>query len=282
EDRRELLAIIGEQLSSLGPRYRRLAEHGQIELAMSPYAHPILPLLLDLNSAREAMPEVSLPKSSHYPGGDERARWHLHQGLKTFEEFFGWRPKGCWASEGSLDDATLALLDEAGFTWTATGDSVLQNSLQHQDNQTVRNELQEEEACLHRTYQFAGIPIRCFFRDDRLSDLIGFEYATWHADDAVGDLLNHMETIADACANPRDCVISIIMDGENAWEYFPENAFYFLDALYQRLSHHPKLELTTFSDFLDQQQPRPQEMTRMVAGSWVYGTFSTWIGDHDK
>src|SRR5690606_17770671 len=83
-------------------------------------------------------------------------------------------------------------------------------------------------------------------------------------------------------ANPRDCVISIIMDGENAWEYFPENAFYFLDALYQRLSHHPKLELTTFSDFLDQQQPRPQEMTRMVAGSWVYGTFSTWIGDHDK
>src|SRR5690554_6751609 len=102
EDRRELLTIIGEQLSSLGPRYRRLAEQGQIELAMSPYAHPIVPLLLDLESAREAMPDVSLPKASHYPGGEERVRWHLHQGIKTFEAFFGWRPKGCWASEGAL------------------------------------------------------------------------------------------------------------------------------------------------------------------------------------
>jgi alpha-amylase/alpha-mannosidase (GH57 family) len=282
EDRRELLTIIGEQLSTLGPRYRQLAEHGQIELAMSPYAHPILPLLLDLNSAREAMPDVSLPKSSHYPGGDERARWHLQQGLTTFEEFFGWRPKGCWASEGSLSDATLALLNEAGFSWTATGDSVLHNSLRHEDNLAVQTQLEESNTCLHRVYQFAELPIRCIFRDDRLSDLIGFEYATWHADHAVADLLKHMETIADACDNPKDCLISIIMDGENAWEYFPENAFYFMDALYKQLSHHPKLELTTFSNFLELQQPQAVDLPHLVAGSWVYGTFSTWIGDHDK
>src|SRR5690606_19322930 len=157
EDRRELLAIIGEQLSSLGPRYRRLAEHGQIELAMSPYAHPILPLLLDLNSAREPMPDVSLPKSSEYTGGHERAQWHLQQGLKTFEEFFGWRPQGCWASEGSLSDATLELLHQAEFSWTATGDSVLQNSLRHADNHAAQKQLTEADHCLHRTYQFADV-----------------------------------------------------------------------------------------------------------------------------
>src|SRR5690606_13100200 len=106
EDRRELLLIIGEQLSSLGPRYRRLAEHGQIELAMSPYAHPIVPLLLDLNSAREAMPDVTLPKAENYPGGEARARWHLQHGITTFERFFGQRPRVCWASEGGLSDAT--------------------------------------------------------------------------------------------------------------------------------------------------------------------------------
>lgn len=282
EDRRELLHIIGDQLSSLGPRYRRLAERGQIELAMSPYAHPIVPLLLDLNSAREAMPEVTLPKAENYPGGEARARWHLQQGVTTFERFFGRRPRGCWASEGALSDATLALLREGQFSWTATGDSVLHNSLRHSDNALACQDLIEPGAYLHQAYEFADIPIKCFFRDDGLSDLIGFKYATWHADDAVGDLLNHMEAIAKTCTSKKDGVISIIMDGENAWEYFPENAFYFLDALYKRLSDHPTLQLTTYCDILDQQKPVPAEVPHMVSGSWVYGSFSTWIGDQDK
>lgn len=282
EDRRELLLIIGEQLSSLGPRYRRLAERGQIELAMSPYAHPIVPLLLDLNSAREAMPDVSLPKAESYPGGEARARWHLQHGIDTFERFFGRRPRGCWASEGGLSDATLALLREAHFSWTATGDSVLHNSLHHEDNAAISKELKAPGGCLHRAYEFADIPIKCFFRDDGLSDLIGFKYAIWHADDAVGDLLNHMENIAKTCTSRNDSVISIIMDGENAWEYFPENAYYFLDALYERLSNHPSLELTTYSQILDHQKPTPAAVPHLVAGSWVYGTFSTWIGDQDK
>jgi alpha-amylase/alpha-mannosidase (GH57 family) len=282
EDRRELLEIIGEQLASIGPRYRKLAESGQIELAMSPYAHPILPLLVDLNSAREAMPEVSLPKAERYPGGEQRSRWHLTEGIKTFKHFFGRRPDGCWASEGALSDATLALLNESDFTWTATGDSVLHNSLKHSANADSSESLKTTGTCLHRAFHFSKTPINCFFRDDGLSDLIGFKYATWHADDAVGDLLNHMEAIASTCETCDDSVISIIMDGENAWEYFPENAYYFLDALYARLSDHPALELTTYSKIIAQSKITPIALPHLVAGSWVYGSFSTWIGDKDK
>ncbi len=282
DDRRLLLSIIGEQLASVGPRYRRLAERGQIELSMSPYAHPIIPLLLDLRSARQAMPDVLLPEADAYPGGEARARWHLQQGIETFERYFGQAPHGCWASEGALSDATLALLSEVGFSWTATGDSVLHNSLRHADNATTREELDSGDNRLHRAFQFAGQPVRVFFRSDGLSDLIGFKYATWHADDAVGDLINHLENIARASANSKDTVISIIMDGENAWEYFPENAWYFLDALYRRLGEHPFLELSTYQQILERQQPTPVSMSHLVAGSWVYGTFSTWIGDADK
>lgn len=280
-ERRELLGVIGAQLSSIAPRYRALAERNQIELAMSPYAHPILPLLLDIQSAREAMPDVILPEAESYPGGEQRAHWHLERGLATFANFFGQRPQGCWASEGALSNATLALLSDAKFTWTATGDSVLHNSLQHEENQ-IAGAVLSESGCLHRAYQFADSPIQCFFRDDGLSDLIGFKYATWHADDAVGDLINHMESIAEACGNCDDSVISIIMDGENAWEYFPENAYYFLDALYARLSDHPTLEMSTYSDVIAQQKATPFQLPHMVAGSWVYGSFSTWIGDQDK
>jgi len=280
QDRRMLLAIIAEQLASIKPRYRKLQEQGRIELTMSPYAHPILPLLLDLNSAHEAMPGAPLPQAEGYPGGPDRAVWHLRKGLEVFEDYFGCRPSGCWASEGALSDACLDLLDRAGFQWTATGDSVLHNSLKHTGNEGLRPEQ------LHRTFAFEGKSVRCFFRDDGLSDLIGFQYADWHAEDAVGDLINHLTNIARASDNPEGCVISIIMDGENAWEYYPENAWYFLEALYRRLSDHPEFELTTYNKLLDrnlnQNGVEPVTLKHLVAGSWVYGTFSTWIGDVDK
>jgi alpha-amylase/alpha-mannosidase (GH57 family) len=282
QDRAGLLKIIGEQIRSIGPRYKALYDKGQIEMCMSPYAHPIVPLLLDINSARQAWPDVTLPNATVYAGGHERAKWHLVEGIKTFKHYFGHAPRGCWPSEGGLSDATLTLLHEAGFDWAATGDSVLRNSLQHASNKIIADELAAHKACLHRSYNFAGSHINCFFRDDGLSDLIGFKYATWHAEDAVGDLINNMVAIADACDNPKNSVISIIMDGENAWEYFPENAYYFLEALYRRIGEHPQLELTTYSDLLDQQKPEQLKLPHLVAGSWVYGTFSTWIGDKDK
>lgn len=281
-DRRELLGIIGELMASIGPRYRALAESGQIELCMSPYAHPIVPLLIDLNSAKQAMPDVSLPNADFYPDGRNRARWHLHEGIKVFEHYFGKRPRGCWASEGALSDDTLKLLEEEKFDWAATGDSVLHNSLRAPENLAVANDINATHQSLHRAYHFHNTNINTFFRDDGLSDLIGFKYATWHSDDAVGDLLNHMVNIARHSKDSKNTVISVIMDGENAWEYFPENAYHFLHTLYERLSNHPELELTTYSDLLDKQQPAAVAVPHLVAGSWVYGTFSTWIGDKDK
>lgn len=281
-DRRELLTIIGELVASIGPRYRKLAEAGQIELCMSPYAHPIVPLLLDLNSAKQAMPNVPLPNADFYPDGRNRARWHLHEGLKVFEHYFGVRPRGCWASEGALSDETLQLLDAEKFDWAATGDSVLHNSLRAPENHAAASHLHATHQSLHRAYNFHNTRINTFFRDDGLSDLIGFKYATWHSDDAVGDLISHMVNIAQHGKDTKNTVISVIMDGENAWEYFPENAYHFLHTLYERLSNHPQLELTTYSNLLDQQKPIPVAMPHLVAGSWVYGTFSTWIGDKDK
>lgn len=282
QDRLDLLKLIGEEIASIGPRYKALAEKGQIELCMSPYAHPIVPLLLDINSARQAWPEVTLPNSTIYAGGEVRSKWHLTQGIKTFEHYFGSRPRGCWPSEGSVSDDTLKLLQEAGFDWAATGDSVLHNSLRHSDNKAIADDLSERKACLHRSYNFANTNINCFFRDDSLSDLIGFKYAPWHSDDAVGDLINHMVNIANACDNPQNSAISVIMDGENAWEYYPENAYYFLEQLYRKIGEHPLLELTTYGDLIDKQKPEPLAMPHVVAGSWVYGNFSTWIGDKDK
>jgi len=169
----------------------------------------------------------------------------------------------------------LVQLQRYGFKWTASGETVLHNSLKLEPPQPA------ESNCIHVAYQCSDIPINCFFRDDKLSDQIGFNYATWHADDAVANLVHNLENIATACGDQPNAVVSIILDGENAWEYYPENGYYFLSALYKSLANHAGIRLTTYSDYLAT-TTQHRKLTQLVAGSWVYGTFSTWIGSPNK
>lgn len=271
--RRVLLQVIGELLSSLRERYKRLAERGQVELSMSPHAHPITPLLLNFEDAKDAQEDVHLPILDAYPGGQERADWHMQHGLEVFEKYFGLRPTGCWPSEGGISSASLKVFEDAGFRWAATGESVLRNSI------TASSTQNDETVSIYAAFSEQGSELRLFARDDTLSDLIGFTYGDWHADDAVADMVHRLENIAEAHHDEDNTVVSIILDGENAWDYYPENGYYFLSALYRRLTEHPQIQLTTYQELLDDQ---PKELDKIVAGSWVFGTFSTWIGDEDK
>ena len=275
QDRRKLVKLIGELLSSVIDRYRVLAEQGQIELSMSPYAHPIVPLLLDLQTAREAMPDISMPKLDVYPGGEEQVRWHIQEGIDTFEQYFGQRPSGCWPSEGGISEATLEVLEEHGFNWAASGESVFRHSIDAAENADLAG------TSLYQAFHLRDGKLACLFRDDGLSDLIGFTYADWHADDAVANLIEHLENIAASTREQENPVVSIILDGENAWEHFPENGYHFLNTFYSQLAGHPDIKMTTYSEYL---APKHQlrSLKKLVSGSWVYGTFSTWIGDADK
>ena len=271
-DRRQLMMVIGELLKDVIPRYRRLAESGRVELSVTPYAHPIIPLLLDINSTLEAMPDAQLPLETHYPGGEERAQWHIEEGIRVFESFFGFKPKGCWPSEGAVSEATLKLIGQNGFDWAATGENVLRNSLAASNM---------NDSSIHKPYKLSDTSAACFFRDDGLSDMIGFTYTKWSADDAVNDFINHILSIKASTENEENRVISVILDGENAWEYYSYNGYYFLQSLYSKLAEHPEIELTTFSDCL-KEGVQATELPKLVGGSWVFGSYSTWIGDPDK
>lgn len=276
-ERRELLQLIGELIGSITERYSRLVEKGQLELSCSAYGHPILPLLIDFQTAREATPDAHMPVLEEYPGGEERARLQIKEGQAVFEKYFGFIPYGSWPPEGGISNAVVDLLADSGVKWTATGENVLFNSLAHAGQEPDRH----KKAWLHKMYEDQSTGLKLFFRDDELSDLIGFTYSDWHADDAVADLLSRLETIAKSYSKVGDAIVSIIMDGENAWEHYPENGYHFLSALYQQLGDNPRLKLTTFSEFADA-HAADEKLDELIAGSWVYGTFSTWMGDEEE
>jgi alpha-amylase/alpha-mannosidase (GH57 family) len=274
--RRQLLGLIGDLVSSVIPRYRALSDRGQIELSVTPYAHPILPLLLDFKSARDAVHNMPLPEHDHYAGGAARAAWHVEEGIRVFTEAFGKRPQGCWPSEGAISQGTLELLNQHGFRWAATGANVLRGCLELSDPHAAHS-----PQSYNRPYHLPGADLQCFFRDDALSDQIGFTYATWHGDDAAHNLVNEVTQLARKYAHHPGHAVLIALDGENAWEHYPFNGYYFLRALYSLLSHHPLLELTTLSDCVARVlQPAP--LQRVKAGSWVHGTLATWMGDAAK
>ncbi len=291
EDRQQLFNIIGVTISELIPRYKALMQRKQIEISTTPYHHPILPLLIDFKSTLDAMPYGVLPKYARYAGGQSRAAAHVTAAKKYHASLFGKAPRGMWPSEGGVSAAALSLMAEQGVEWAATGQGVLANSL-------LKSHLSvaDKNEYLYQPYRVTNgkQDILCFFRDDNLSDKIGFEYAKIHTSDAVKDFIQNLEHIQQAKThddiNNKAKVVSVILDGENAWEYYPYNGYYFLSELYDALVNHPDIEMTTFSDIVDLYQSKEYKvkglsapaLPQVAAGSWVYGTFSTWIGSKDK
>ncbi|QBZ82510.1 glycoside hydrolase [Hydrogenovibrio crunogenus] len=279
EDRRLMLEVIADAIESIIPRYRSLMEKGQIELSMTPYGHPIVPLLIDFNSMKDAQPHDPMPASDCYPEGYERAKWHIEHGMTVFEGHFGIKPKGIWLSEGAISSAAIGLLDHYEIKWTASGEGVWRHSCEasHLDHHDIAS-----KRALYQPLQHASQECAIFFRDDGLSDLIGFQYKDWDPQDAANNFAHHLSNIANSLGDQvEDYVVSVILDGENAWEYYSDNGYDFLSTLYHTLIQHPQIEMSTFSEVLEG-GGRPRHLPILKAGSWVYGSFSTWIGEPDK
>lgn len=277
-DRRALLELIGELVAGVIGRYRTLAAAGRIELSTSPHAHPLAPLLLDLSCARQTQPELPLPSATAYPGGRSRVLAHIDAAVDSHEARFGVRPGGLWPAEGAVSDDFVRLCAGRGCRWVASSESVLANSVHRHGTDFAAQRARH----LYRPWQLAGLDgTTLFFRDERLSDLIGFEYARWYGSDAVQHFVGELEAIAAAAPANERPLVCVILDGENAWEHYPYNGYYFLDHLYAALATHPTIRVTTFADLVDRSVPRAK-LAALVPGSWVHGTLSTWIGHPDK
>ena len=249
------------------PAYRSAASRGQIEISTTPFYHPILPLLCDSNIAAISHPYVPLPTQFRYPGD---AKVQLDRARSYTEKTFGQAPRGVWPSEGTVSDDAVAVAAQSGFRWIAS------------DNQVLARTLEEPltPALSYRPYlwQRNGDQIHIVFRDHRLSDLIGFVYARMDPAEAakhfLGEIRNNCREIL---AKGKDALVAVILDGENAWEYYPGNGRAFLGELYSRIAADPRFAAVTISEALDAMPAR--EISHVFPGSWIDGTFDVWIGD---
>lgn len=250
--------------------YREAQERGQIEISTSPFFHPILPLLCDTQVAAESSSGLPLPQQRfHHP---EDARGQLRAAIKLHEQVFGVKPQGLWPSEGSVSEEALRLAAEEGFTWAATDEGVLGRSLHTFFHRSADGRAHEARQ-LYRPHRLPEIPISLFFRDHQLSDLIGFVYSRMHPEAAAHDLLGRIRA---AARDAGESVVSIILDGENAWEYYPGNGREFLKRFYSALAASSDIQPLTPREILAATEPAL--LPRLVPGSWINANFNVWIG----
>ncbi len=248
------------------PAYHNAAQSGQIEISTTPYYHPILPLLCDSDIAQVSHPGVSLPRRFRYPKDAAR---QLRMARDYISSEFASTSVGLWPSEGSVSDEVFRLAAEAGFQWAATDSGVLDRTLERASG--VEG--------LYRPYRWnqKDHEIRVIFRDHFLSDLIGFVYSRMEAREAAQDFLARIrENCRSMLSRGRDALVPIILDGENAWEYYDHNGRPFLRELYQRISDASDMSALTVSEALGRIDPDP--LDHIFPGSWISANFDVWIG----
>jgi alpha-amylase/alpha-mannosidase (GH57 family) len=278
-DKQALRAKQHELLTRVLPEYRRARDAGQIEISTTPFYHPILPLVCDTDVARQANPGTPLPSPPfRHP---EDAREQLMRARAYHERLFGAPPVGLWPSEGSVSNDALSIAAELGFRWFGSDEGVLGRTLNigfGRDGDGVPANADRLYAPLRIRLgerEIAGI-----FRDHYLSDLVGFVYSRMDSASAAEDLYRRIRTAAERVHSRGPLTLPLILDGENAWEYYPGNGREFLRQFYGRISRDADIRALTVSEAL-REASEIASVQGIAPGSWINANFDVWIGDKE-
>jgi alpha-amylase/alpha-mannosidase (GH57 family) len=279
EDQSFVMKRERELLAKVLPAHADAAQHGRIEISTSAFYHPILPLVCDTNMGAVSSPGLSLPQNRfRHP---EDAREQLLRGLNLHQEVFGVRPQGVWPSEGSVSEEAIGIAQGLGVKWMATDEEVLGRSLGisfgRDGNGHLPGPLAEKLYTIH-CFESAQAQMNLIFRDHTISDLIGFVYSGMPPQDAANHLIHNIKQSAQPVLDAgHDAVVPVILDGENAWEYYPQSGREFLRRFYDALQRESGMEATTVSEAMKRHQ-HPAMLKSLVPGSWIHANFNVWIG----
>ncbi|MBN2120890.1 MAG: hypothetical protein JW734_07555 [Candidatus Omnitrophica bacterium] len=263
-------AIISETL----PLYKWLIANKQIEITTSPYYHPIIPLLCDTDIVHNYHNQHCPRLRFSYP---EEAWWQIKEAKERTSSVFDTQVNGSWPSEGSVSPETLLLYKKNKFKYLATDEEILFKTFAPRMNPAKPL----PRHIIYRPYYFDDMLV--FFRDKNLSNAISFSYHGWeNLQAAANDLLGHLENIhSHTCRLYKKRMVLIAMDGENAWEYYNNNAKDFFYALYSRLEKHPKLKTNTLSSYIKNGKFKSID-SKIWPGSWINADFGVWAGSKEN
>ncbi|MCK9223968.1 MAG: hypothetical protein M0R46_08695 [Candidatus Muirbacterium halophilum] len=278
-DCKYLINFQKEIMAQIIPLHRNLMLQGRIELTTTPYYHPILPLIYNTNTASRAFKGIKLPKEFSFPGD---AYIHVKKGLESFKERFGKYPAGMWPAEGSVSKEIVPIFAQNNIKYIMTDEEVLAKSLDIVFERDEKGNVLNPEL-LYRPYvtEHNNNKIFVVFRDRKLSDRIGFDYSKMTAKKAVEDMENYLLNIKKSVDKNKDYVVTIILDGENAWENYKNDGKEFFHRMYSMFNESKDLKLVTLENYIEKNNNYGR-IDELWSGSWIGADFTTWIGEDEE
>jgi|LSQX01.2.fsa_nt_gb alpha-amylase/alpha-mannosidase (GH57 family) len=270
------LEIVGKVI----PLHKEMQDRGQIEVTTTPFYHPIMPLLYDVNLARIASPNLELPGEPFAHPVDVEAQ--LRMAIKSYEDHFARKPKGLWPSEQAVGQDIVGLVHDAGFEWMVSSEGILARSLGISLRDSAGNVARPD--LLYKPYlvEEDGKAVAILFRDIVLSDKVGFSYSGMNGTAAALDFMEYLRKVErDLSGEPGPHIVTIALDGENCWEYYENDGKEFLHALYTMLDQDPGFKTVTVSEFL-KEHPATAKIPKLYTGSWIDSNLETWIGETEE
>lgn len=286
-DANRLVAESYKVMAAVVPAHKQLITEARGEIITTPYYHPILPLIYNSDIAKICQPGDPMPTKYSYP---EDAHAQVVKGKYYFNSLFNAGLVGMWPGEGSVSEQVIPVFADAGIRWILTADAVLSKSTPK--NQPLWQPYRVDPDKTTST-QDTSKALAVFFRDTELSDRIGFKYQTLDPEEAAEDFV---QKVLSYSSNGKDRLINVILDGENAWEWYRTNpdGKQFLNALYRKLSKLYKLgRITTVtpSEYIVGNSERGipvhpimdmPELEPLWPGSWINANYDTWIGEKEE
>ena len=284
EDKTTLLNKHSELIDRVIPAHAELWKTGQIEITTTPYAHPILPLIFDTNLAAVGDIGAELPTNRFSKPTD--AAIQVEKGLDLAEKLLGQRPTGMWPAEGAVSQEVLGMFAKEGIKWIATGEHVLSKSLDIPTfKRNTKGIVTNPEVLYTPWYGQLNRQddVAIFFRDLSISDQVGFTYSGMSPELAVADMMKALEAAREVSATmDKPLVVSIVLDGENAWEHYQNDGIDFLSLMYETLTTTDWLKTTTPTEYIEKYGPQIEKLDKVFPASWFQPNFATWIGETEE
>jgi alpha-amylase/alpha-mannosidase (GH57 family) len=291
----DVQVMVAEQykiMRAVIPIHCQLQDRGQIEVSTTPFYHPILPLLVDTDQATIDRQGSVHPHRFAYP---EDAEAQVRLAVAWYQEAFGQPPSGVWPAEGAVSQSVVPIFARQGIRWLATDQGVLARSGRWGYQTDLPDVL-----CQPYRVEDGEHALSVFFRETRLSDHIGFHYyARDDLEQAARDFLREIkDRFAYQIIGDDDRILTVVLDGENAWGAYRRDARPFLHALYSLLEADEEILTVTFTEYLagnpergvvPHPLPEHSRVYDLFTGSWIDENGSapgvdlgTWIGEAEE
>jgi alpha-amylase/alpha-mannosidase (GH57 family) len=276
EEKQRVLELHLEAMRLVLQRYRQASEEGRVELTTTPFFHPILPLIYDTAFAERAMPGRTFPRRFSWPADAET---QVTLAVEQHAAIFGSKPRGLWPAEGAVAPELIPIMQRAGIEYFCSDEENLFASLKI-DPEWKGVNVDHLELFQGWRIQYDGAEVNAVFRERPLSDFIGFNAARNEPGQAALHLLFHLRHISELIDHRG--LIPLILDGENAWEFFHDGGESFLRAFYGGIeADRDRIASTTLGDYL-QAHPPERRLTTLHTGSWIGSNLDVWIGEPEE